>query len=196
MNPIVILDNGHGKETAGKRSPVWADGSQLFEYEFNRDVVRRIAEKLEAENIPYRILVPEENDIGLSERARRANAIAKENGGKAYVLSIHANAGGGTGWEVWTSPGQTAADKIATVFFEEAGREFTPDGWRMRADYSDGDPDKEANFTILIKTTCPAILTENFFMDTEKDCRFIMSDAGRERIANMHVAAIKRVMTL
>lgn len=196
MNPIVILDNGHGKETAGKRSPVWADGSQLFEYEFNRDIVRRIAEKLEAENIPYRILVPEENDIGLSERARRANAIAKENGGKAYVLSIHANAGGGTGWEVWTSPGQTAADKIATVFFEEAGREFTPDGWRMRADYSDGDPDKEANFTILIKTTCPAILTENFFMDTEKDCRFIMSDAGRERIANMHVAAIKRVMTL
>lgn len=196
MNPIVILDNGHGKETAVKRSPVWADGSQLFEYEFNRDIVRRIAEKLEAENIPYRILVPEENDIGLSERARRANAIAKENGGKAYVLSIHANAGGGTGWEVWTSPGQTAADKIATVFFEEAGREFTPDGWRMRADYSDGDPDKEANFTILIKTTCPAILTENFFMDTEKDCRFIMSDAGRERIANMHVAAIKRVMTL
>lgn len=196
MNPIVILDNGHGKETAGKRSPVWADGSQLFEYEFNRDIVRRIAEKLEAENIPYRILVPEENDIGLSERARRANAIAKENGGKAYVLSIHANAGGGTGWEVWTSPGQTAADKIATVFFEEAGREFTPDGWRMRSDYSDGDPDKEANFTILIKTTCPAILTENFFMDTEKDCRFIMSDAGRERIANMHVAAIKRVMTL
>lgn len=196
MNPIVILDNGHGKETAGKCSPVWADGSQLFEYEFNRDIVRRIAEKLEAENIPYRILVPEENDIGLSERARRANAIAKENGGKAYVLSIHANAGGGTGWEVWTSPGQTAADKIATVFFEEAGREFTPDGWRMRADYSDGDPDKEANFTILIKTTCPAILTENFFMDTEKDCRFIMSDAGRERIANMHVAAIKRVMML
>ncbi len=196
MNPIVILDNGHGKETAGKRSPVWADGSQLFEYEFNRDIVRRIAEKLEAENIPYRILVPEENDIGLSERARRANTIAKENGGKAYVLSIHANAGGGTDWEVWTSPGQTAADKIATVFFEEAGREFTPDGWRMRADYSDGDPDKEANFTILVKTTCPAILTENFFMDTEKDCRFIMSDAGRERIANMHVAAIKRVMTL
>lgn len=196
MNPIVILDNGHGKETAGKRSPVWADGSQLFEYEFNRDIVRRIAEKLEAENIPYRILVPEENDIGLSERARRANAIAKENGGKAYVLSIHANAGGGTGWEVWTSPGQTAADKIATVFFEEAGREFTPDGWRTRSDYSDGDPDKEANFYILTKTTCPAILTENFFMDTEKDCRFIMSEDGRERIANMHVAAIKRVLTL
>lgn len=196
MNPIVILDNGHGKETAGKRSPVWADGSQLFEYEFNRDIVRRIAEKLEAENIPYRILVPEENDIGLSERARRANAIAKENGGKAYVLSIHANAGGGTGWEVWTSPGETKADAIATVFAEEAQRVFVPDGWRMRFDYSDGDPDKEAAFYILMHTNCPAILTENFFMDTEKDCRFIMSETGRQQIAEMHVAAIKRVINL
>ena len=196
MKPIVLLDNGHGKETAEKRSPVWSDGSQLFEWEFNRDIVRRIAEKLEADGIPYRVLVPEETDISLTERARRANEIAKENNGKAYVLSIHANAGGGTGWEVYTSPGQTPSDAIATVFFEEAGREFVPDGWRMRSDYSDGDPDKEANFAILTKTTCPAILTENFFMDTEKDCRFIMSEDGRERIANMHVAAIKRVLTL
>ena len=196
MKPIVLLDNGHGKETAGKRSPVWSDGSQLFEWEFNRDIVRRIAEKLQADGIPYRVLVPEENDVSLTERARRANEYAKEFNGKAYVLSIHANAGGGTGWEVYTSPGQTASDAIATVFFEEAGREFVPDGWRMRSDYSDGDPDKEANFAILTKTTCPAILTENFFMDTEKDCRFIMSEDGRERIANMHVSAIKRVLTL
>lgn len=196
MEPIVLLDNGHGKETAGKRSPIWSDGSQLFEWEFNRDIVRRIAEKLQADGIPYRVLVPEENDISLTERARRANEYAKEFNGKAYVLSIHANAGGGTGWEVYTSPGQTPSDAIATVFFEEAGREFVPDGWRMRSDYSDGDSDKEANFAILTKTTCPAILTENFFMDTEKDCRFIMSEDGRERIANMHVAAIKRVLTL
>lgn len=196
MKPIVLLDNGHGKETAGKRSPVWSDGSQLFEWEFNRDIVCRIVEKLQADGIPYRVLVPEENDVSLTERAKRANEYAKEFNGKAYVLSIHANAGGGTGWEVYTSPGQTPSDAIATVFFEEAGREFVPDGWRMRSDYSDGDPDKEAQFYILTKTTCPAVLTENFFMDTEKDCRFIMSEDGRERIANMHVAAIKRVLTL
>ena len=196
MKPIVLLDNGHGKETAGKRSPIWSDGSQLFEWEFNRDIVRRIAEKLQADGIPYRVLVPEENDISLTERARRANEYAKEFNGKAYVLSIHANAGGGTGWEVYTSPGETKADAIATVFAEEAQRVFVPDGWRMRFDYADGDPDKESAFYILKHTSCPAILTENFFMDTEKDCRFIMSDDGREQIADMHVAAIKRVVKL
>ena len=31
----VIIDNGHGIDTKGKRSPKWADGSQLFEWEFN-----------------------------------------------------------------------------------------------------------------------------------------------------------------
>ena len=43
---IILLDNGHGKNCAGKRSPKLEDGSQFFEYEFNRDIVRRIAEKL------------------------------------------------------------------------------------------------------------------------------------------------------
>lgn len=196
MKPIVMLDNGHGKETAGKRSPVWKDGKQLFEYEFNRDIVRRIAKQLSAEGIQYRIIVPEENDISLSERARRANEIYDQANGKAFLLSVHANAGGGTGWECYTSVGLTKADELATILCEEATREFQPDGWRMRFDYSDGDPDKESQFAILVKTKAPAVLTENFFMDTEKDCRFIMSETGRERIAKMHVAAIKRIISL
>ena len=45
MKSMVILDNGHGKETSGKRSPIWSDGSQLFEWEFNRDIVQRISNK-------------------------------------------------------------------------------------------------------------------------------------------------------
>ncbi|GHV13650.1 N-acetylmuramoyl-L-alanine amidase [Bacteroidia bacterium] len=187
----VILDNGHGIYTAGKRSPVWADGSQLFEYEFNRDVVKRIARYLENENIPYSILVPELDDISLSERVRRANEIYKYSGNNAYLISIHANAGGGTGWECFTSVGQTKADPIATILCEEAQKEF-PD-LRIRFDYSDGDPDKESQFYILKNTHCPAVLTENFFMDTEKDCRFIMSEEGRQRVARMHVKAIKRI---
>lgn len=28
---IILLDNGHGKETPGKRSPKWDDMPQIFE---------------------------------------------------------------------------------------------------------------------------------------------------------------------
>lgn len=185
----IFLDNGHGQETPGKRSPVWDDGAQFFEYEFNRDIVRRIARMLAHAGITFDIIVPELTDIPLSQRANRINHICDVNGaGNCLLLSVHANAGGGTGWEVWTSRGQTRADDYAEIFYRQATAAFPE--WKMRSDTTDGDHDKESDFTILKKTACPAVLTENFFMDTEKDCRFILSEEGRERIARMHYEAL------
>lgn len=184
---LIILDNGHGVDTPGKRSPKWEDGTQLFEYEFNRDVAKRIQNKLAEFNIESILLVPEDEDISLSERCRRVNEIFTSRP-DSILISIHANAGGGTGWEAWTSVGNTLADHYATILYTTAA-EWFPE-WKIRMDYSDGDPDKESQFYILKHTKCPAILTENFFMDTKKDCDFILSNKGRDQIAKMHVAAI------
>ena len=183
---MILLDNGHGKDTPGKRSPVWSDGSQLFEYEFNRDIVKRIAKSLIDLGIQNVILVPELRDISLSERVIRANKYDN-----ALLLSIHANAGGGNGWEAYTSPTQTKADPLADILYEEARNELI--GHKMRIDLSDGDNDKEERFMILTKTKYPAILSENLFMDTESDCRFLMSEIGRQRIAAFHIKAIHRI---
>lgn len=185
--PLIILDNGHGNNTPGKRSPVWKDGTQLFEYEFNRDIVCRVANALKCAGINHLVLVPEINDISLPERIKRVNKHKN-----SILISIHANAGGGTGFEIFTSPGETASDPIATIFCEECEKEFPE--FKMRFDWSDGDPDKEANFYMLVKSSMPAILTENLFMDTKKDCDFLMSEEGRERIAKYHVKAIDRVL--
>lgn len=181
---LPILDNGHGVDTAGKRSPVWKDGAQLLEYEFNREVVRRTARMLRASGVLYKILVPEIEDIPLAERVRRANALHAAHDRRAVLFSVHANAGGGSGFECYTSKGTTAADPIATRLFNEAQIEFGTE-WPMRADMTDGDPDKEADFYILRHTTMPAVLAEFFFMDTERDCRLILSAEGRERCAKV-----------
>lgn len=186
---VIILDNGHGSETSGKRSPKLADGKQLFEYEFNRDIVKRIARKLNAVGIPYFVLVPEINDVSLCERRRRANEYVNKHG-ECLLISIHANAGGGTGFEAYTYHGNSKADKFAEMLYEEA--EKTLKGFKVRKDLSDGDADKESNFYILKHTKCPAVLSENLFMDTERDCRFLLSDEGREAIATLHFNAIKR----
>jgi N-acetylmuramoyl-L-alanine amidase len=185
----VILDNGHGRDTAGKRSPVWPDGRQLFEWEFNRHIVRCIKELCDRHGIPCEVLVPEDTDVPLAERVRRANAIWYKHS-DAILLSIHANAGGGTGWEAFTSPGKTKSDAIADIFYKEAAKTF-PDA-RMRTDMSDGDNDKEERFYILTKTACPAVLTENFFMDTLADCEILMSPQQRQKIADFHFAALMR----
>lgn len=190
----IVLDNGHGKETAGKRSPVWSDGSQLFEWEFNRNIARRIQEALHRLGEPCALLVPEQTDISLAERVRRANKMHNEyrDEGGIVLISIHANAGGGTGWEAFTSKGKTKSDGYATMLYEEMQKAFP--NIRMRTDTTDGDSDKEDNFYILKNTTCPAILTENLFMDYEPDYRILMSEDGRQRIADAHVRAILRIL--
>lgn len=186
---LVILDNGHGIDTLGKRSPIWPDKTQLFEWEFNRDIVKRIHSKLKDLGIESKILVPESEDVSLTKRVRRVNEIYS-NRKDSILISVHANAGGGSGIECFTSVGETRSDRIADLFYD-AARETFPDV-KMRCDYADGDADKESNFTIIKNTYCPAILTENFFMDKYEDCQLLLSDNGREKIADMHVLTIKK----
>ena len=185
----ILIDNGHGENTAGKRSPMWPDGTGLREWEFNRDIAQRVFFALQRHGVDVELIVKENIDVPLSERCNRVNEIAKAVGkNNCLLVSIHANAGGGTGWEAFTSVGETRSDKFATIFYEMAEEIF--EGWAIRKDTTDGDLDKESQFYILRKTMCPAILTENFFMDTEIDCRFIMSKEGRRKVADFHVQAI------
>ena len=56
----VILDNGHGKNTPGKRSP---DGL-FFEWEWTRSFVRLLKSELELLGYTVFDIVPEDDDIG------------------------------------------------------------------------------------------------------------------------------------
>lgn len=182
----IFLDNGHGLDTPGKSSPIWADGSQLFEWKFNRDIVSRIVKLCRKEGIEVKRVTPELCDISLKQRVHRINAIAEADD---LVISVHANAGGGTGYEVYTSVGQTGSDRVAEIYMEEMAKKF-PEAKARKGQYADG---KEADFYILKYTKCRAILTENFFMDNEKDCRLLMDEAVRQKIAEAHFQVIKRV---
>ena len=198
---VILLDNGHAKSTPGKRSPKCDDIPQFFEYEFNRDIVKRIARKLDALGVKYEILVPEvEEDIALSTRAARANKFCEKYGVKNCVfISIHSNAAGnGTnwvtakGWSCYTSKGETASDPYAELFMREAEKVLVPMGKTIRK-WSSKKYSWEENFTVLIKTKCPAILTENLFYDNKEEVKFLLSEEGREAIAQIHVNTILKI---
>lgn len=179
----IIFDAGHGGlindiyQTAGKRSPVWDDGRQLFEGVFNRNVVNKLHKLCLAYGIGSEILVPEQEDISLEERTERANKLYSKDKSK-ILISVHANAGGGTGYEIFTSVGETKSDPIATILIDEFGKAIPE--LRLRKDTRDGDPDKEAHFYILKYTNCPAILIECAFMDTfSPDCEMLLEDEDR-----------------
>ena len=84
--------------------------------------------------------------------------------------------------------GQTTSDRIAECFYEAAKKNF-PDR-RIRTDYSDNDPDWEENFYILRHSLCPAVLTENFFMDNHSDLEYLQSRAGKQAVVDTHVEGI------
>ena len=61
----------------------------------------------------------------------------------------------------------------------------------IRTDYSDGDPDLEAGFAILVKTGCPAVLTENMFQDNHEDVAWLASAEGKRAIVKLHADGIE-----
>ena len=91
-------------------------------------------------------------------------------------------------WCAYTFPGHTESDDIADCLYLAAEKNLP--GQKIRTDYSDGDPDIESAFYVLKHTLCPAILTENLFMDNKEDCRFLLSSKGRQAIINLHIEGL------
>lgn len=204
---VILLDNGHGSDTAGKRSP---DG-RLREFQYAREIAAAVMERLVAEGFDARRIVTEENDISLEERVKRVNAVCNKYGAKNVLLvSVHSDAAGSDGkwhqargWSAWTSRGRTQGDILADclyvaakVHLQDYMRTFPSDTKQrpIREDYSDGDADWEAGFYILRKSLCAACLTENLFQDSINDVDYLLSKEGRESIVRLHVDGIKRYL--
>ena len=189
----ILIDNGHGIQTKGKRSP---DGT-LLEYAYTRELARRIVTTLKSRGYDSELLVPEDDDIPLSERVRRTNAHCHTLGKSNVILiSLHINAAGdgtkwmnATGWSCYTCKGQTESDRLADCLYKAA--EQILENQVIRTDYArDGDPDWEENFYILRHSLCPAVLTENFFMDSLYDRDFLLNEVGKQAIVDTHIEGI------
>lgn len=200
---LVLLDNGHGINTPGKCSP----DKSLLEYAYSREIVSRLSDALVAPDISTHVLVPELNDIPLSIRCARANAIYNQYKGiyNVILLSIHCNAAPGDGWSnargwaAYTSIGVTRSDAICACLYDAAEVYLKPyiDSFhspdkKQRPIRSTTDPSKgyEQNFTIVKNTSCPAVLTENLFQNNKEDVAFLLSEEGKQAIVSLHVAGI------
>ena len=206
---IVILGTAHLGTTPGKCSP---DG-KFRECEYSREIVKMIQEDLKEKGInaviDYESLLPNDKMKGaiakqeqskeLTWRVNYVNSLCSKYGASNCIyISVHVNAAGSDGqwesargWSVYTSPGKTKSDTLATYLYKEAKSILPPDSkYYVRSDQSDGDPDYEANFYVLTKTKCPAVLTENLFQDNKDDVNFLTSQEGKRKIVEIHVNGI------
>ncbi len=167
--PILVLDAGHGLTTPGKQTMNGSKGI-VKEWEMNSAVCNFIEEDLKGYDIKiYRTDDKTgKTDIPLKERVNQCN-----NYNPHLFVSIHHNAGGGTGTEVYYHTNGTAEDKkVANLL---APKLATKTGMRNRGV-------KTEKWAVL---TCKAtaILVEGGFMDTQSDYDIITSEKGQRAYA-------------
>ena len=193
---ILIVDYGHGtrKYTSGKCAP---DGS-LYEGEWNREVGKMIVDGMRELGVDCREIITGDEDTPLQKRCDLVNEIVADNPEKkCRFLSVHINAAPTSGWDdrasgasVYTcvNPNPESV-KMAQCYYDMVEK-FELKGNRSVPE----DRVWKANYKVLRSTNCPAILTENLFMTNHKEVEFLLSQEGKETIANMHIAALCKYM--
>lgn len=185
---MIIIDNGHGADTPGKRSP----DNALQEWKWTRQVAAKTVEALGEMGLEARLLVPEDEDVSLRERVRRANEAKAD-----LLVSIHVNASGdgrewcdARGWSAYVAPRACAESRrLATLLCTHASEA----GFDVRRP----SPSRSywtQNLAICRDTLCPAVVTENLFMDNWCDCQMLLPELSQDVIAMLHAQAISDFM--
>jgi len=191
---VIILDAAHGKDVPGKCSP---DGTHR-EYFWSRNICRQLKNLLESNGYTVHLTAPEDNEPGLSERVKRANTFPEAN---KFLLSLHNNAAGsGNEWmsargvEAWTTIGQTKSDIAVTKILEVLSTSFPE--LKFRYDKTDGDTDKENNWTVLTGKTYKAVLLEWCFQDNKEDLAIIKDKNYNDKLCDALLEAIEILNTI
>lgn len=194
MKYLVILDDGHGTDTGGKRTPIFENGTFMKENSFNKEVVMLIYNKLKnMNNIDVAFTASENYDVPLNTRIKRANQawkdhqnyFGKENS-KCILISVHANAYGsgksfnsGKGVETYCCSSPPAERVLATIIHKHLK------GGTTQVDRGV----KETCFAIL-KGTMTSCLVECAFMTNLHEANLLLQESFRNECAEEITAGI------
>lgn len=174
----IVIDAGHGPETAGKRCP----DDSMREYTFNSATAGYVFESLkEYEGVEIIKVYENGRDVPLTERTNRANAW----NANVYV-SIHANASGNE----WST-----AHGIETFVYTEASQASIALAVAVQRNLiqSTGLEDrgvKKDNLHVLRETKMTSILVECGFMTNHTEAELLKSDVYRRKCANAIVKSV------
>jgi len=176
---IIVIDPGHGGSDPG------AVGYGLREKDLTLDIAAKTCDALRSYVADVYMTRDTDVDMEPAQRAALANRL-----GAAYCLSIHINAGGGTGFESFVHV--NAGDRslaLGDIIHRRVSSFYNSSGFMDRGR-------KNANFAILRLTQMPALLLENLFVDTARDAIKLAVPAFRQQIANAIAAGLVQALGL
>ncbi|EGI2114985.1 LysM peptidoglycan-binding domain-containing protein [Listeria monocytogenes] len=179
----VWLDAGHGGFDSG------AVGNNLREKDVTLQLVLYTQSYLEQnyQNVEVGLTRLTDVFVSLSERAKRANSW-----GADIFVSIHVNAGGGTGFETYTYP--TPGLNQTTIVQRALHTEIIESIREYGAIVDRGL--KNANYAVLRETTMSAVLTENLFIDTLTDAEKLKKESFLHEVGEAHARGIAKCLDL
>lgn len=184
----VAIDAGHGLYTAGKRCSATYDKNQTREWTLNSRIVARVIELAKGYDGLTMVRTDDptgKTDVSLSARCSKANSAKAD-----IFVSVHHNAGGGHGIEVYRYPtNDSKTVKLQDLVYAELVAANGNKGTRS-------NPKRTADFQVLRQTAMPAVLIENGFMDNAVDVPLILSADYAEKSAQGIMSAIAKFFGL
>lgn len=182
----IVLDAGHGINTAGKRCLKSIDAKETREWVLNNRICNKIESLLSAYE-GYSLLRVDDktgkNDIALETRVKNANNFKAD-----FYLSVHHNAGidGGKGGGIvaitYTNV-DNATKQWQTELYNAIVKATGLKGNRAT-------PLAKSDLYVLRKTTMSAVLLECGFMDSTTDVPIILTEDFANKVAQAIVDVI------
>jgi len=177
----IYIDAGHGGHDPG------AVANGLREKDLTLKITKHVRDYLKNYNCSVRMSRTNDKTLSLAQRTNDANRW-----GADFFLSIHINAGGGTGYEDYIYNGlsnSSKTSKIRDAIHNEINNVLKKHGITNRGK-------KEANFHVLRESKMSAMLSENLFIDTSKDAKLLKDNAFLKTIGEAHAKGIVKAFNL
>mgnify|MGYP001348825259 CR=1 FL=1 len=178
----IFLDKGHGGSDPG------AVANGLKEKDLTHRIVEYAMDYLQANYTGFAMRTSRKGDetLTLSQRAKMAN----EWGADIFV-SVHINAGGGTGFETYVYNGGVSSRTIA---LQNMLHSEILAAMRQFGNITDRGK-KRANYAVLRETKMPAVLTENLFIDSN-DAKLLKNEAFLKAVGEAHARGVAKFLGL
>lgn len=174
----LYLDLGHGGIDSG------AKGNGLLEKDLTLKIGLKIRELLKDYNVNLRLSRTTDKYLTLKQRTDDSNKW-----GADYLISVHVNAGGGTGYEDFIFNGKLNSNTVK--FRNDVHGEIIKSLGNVR-----NRGKKKANFHMLREANASCMLTENMFIDNKNDASLLKQQTFINKIAQGHVKGIVKALKL
>lgn len=182
----IFIDPGHGGRDSG------ATGNGLLEKDLVLDIAKRVVNYLnQYDGVEIKMSRTTDKYLTLSQRTKMANDWDAD-----YFVSIHINAGGGTGFESYIYQQTEDGKIIGRPTQDEINKQnIIHDHIARNIDVKDRGK-KRANFHVLRESNMSAILLEFLFIDNRNDANKLSQASYRDRLARLTAEGIAKAFNL